>query len=69
MSHASNTAALNSLAEEREQLDQRETELREMVTKAEEKRSWFVGFKEWVEVVATFLDEKVCTIYSIFFCG
>lgn len=65
-SHASNTAAMTSLAEEREQLDQRETELREMVTKAEDKRSWFVGFKEWVEAVATFLDEKVCaTIHLI----
>ena len=66
ISHSSNTAALTSLAEEREQLDERETELREMVAKVEEKRSWFVDFKEWVEAVATFLDEKVCTILTIF---
>lgn len=61
-SHMSNTAAMSSLAEEREQLDKREQEMREMVRKAEAKRSWFVAFREWVESVATFLDEKVCTI-------
>jgi GC-rich sequence DNA-binding factor len=47
------------LAEEREQLDKKEKEMREMVRKAETKRTWFVAFREWVESVATFLDEKV----------
>lgn len=36
--------------------------MREMVRKAEAKKSWFVAFREWVENVATFLDEKVRTI-------
>lgn len=31
-----------------------------MITKAEEKRSWFASFREWMDIVATFLDEKVC---------
>ncbi|KAG7098864.1 hypothetical protein E1B28_000767 [Marasmius oreades] len=57
-SHAHNTAALNSLALEREQVDEREKELRELVGKAEEKRAWFGSFSEWVEGVAGFLDEK-----------
>lgn len=29
--------------------------------KAETKRAWFMEFKEWVESVAAFLDEKVCS--------
>jgi GC-rich sequence DNA-binding factor len=49
-----------SLADERAQLDAQEAELRGLITKAEEKRSWFAAFTEWVESVATFLDEKVC---------
>ncbi|KIK69685.1 hypothetical protein GYMLUDRAFT_150994 [Collybiopsis luxurians FD-317 M1] len=57
-SHASNTASLNTLAQEREQVDAREKELRELVQKAEEKRAWFSSFSEWVESVAAFLDEK-----------
>jgi len=58
-SRANVMSSLSSLAEERSQLDVREAEMREMVRKAEEKRSWFVAFKDWVESVATFLDEKV----------
>ena len=58
-SHAQNTAALNSLAQERDEIDAREKEMREMVGRAEEKSSWFGSFKEWVEGVAGFLDEKV----------
>ncbi|KAK7035518.1 hypothetical protein VNI00_011811 [Paramarasmius palmivorus] len=57
-SHAGNTAALNTLAQEREQVDEREREMRELVGKAEEKRAWFGSFREWVEGVAGFLDEK-----------
>jgi GC-rich sequence DNA-binding factor len=40
-------------------LDDREAEMRDMVGRAEEKRAWFNSFKEWVEGVAGFLDEKV----------
>lgn len=58
-SHAQNTAAMTSLADERVQLEVREKEMRDMIGKTEEKRSWFSAFKEWIESVATFLDEKV----------
>ncbi|KAJ4501398.1 nineteen complex-related protein 2-domain-containing protein [Lentinula lateritia] len=57
-SHASNTASLNTIAQEREQLDIREKELRALVSNAEDKRAWFSSFSEWVESVAAFLDEK-----------
>ena len=50
---------MHSLADERAQLEAREKEMREMIVKAEDKRSWFAAFREWVESVATFLDEKV----------
>ena len=58
-SHTQNAAAMHSLADERAQLEAREKEMREMIVKAEDKRSWFAAFREWVESVATFLDEKV----------
>ena len=58
-SHSSNVSTMNSLARERNDLDQRETEMREMVTRAEDKRAWFSSFNDWVEGVAGFLDEKV----------
>jgi len=57
-SHAQNTTSVSALSQEQVQLDQRETELRDIVTRAEEKRSWFTDFREWLECVATFLDEK-----------
>ncbi|KAF7422674.1 hypothetical protein PC9H_010830 [Pleurotus ostreatus] len=58
VSHASNTSSLNAIAKERSEVDEREIELRDMVDKAELKRSWFDSFHEWVEGVAEFLDEK-----------
>ncbi|KAG6853058.1 hypothetical protein C0991_007202, partial [Blastosporella zonata] len=57
-SHASNTTALGSLARERAEVDEREAEMREMVERAEDKRAWFESFKDWLEGVAGFLDEK-----------
>ncbi|CAL1712429.1 unnamed protein product [Somion occarium] len=57
-SHAQHTTSMASLGEEQTQLETREKEMRDMIAKAEEKRSWFVAFREWVESVATFLDEK-----------
>ncbi|KAG6878518.1 hypothetical protein C0993_005449, partial [Termitomyces sp. T159_Od127] len=57
-SHASNTAALSALAREKTEIDERETEMREMVGRAEDKRAWFESFKEWLDGVAGFLDEK-----------
>lgn len=59
---------MTSLAQERAQLEAREKEMREMIVKAEEKRSWFAAFREWVESVATFLDEKVC-LYPVIIKG
>jgi GC-rich sequence DNA-binding factor len=67
-SHASNVAALDSLARERAEVDDREKEMREMVGRAEDKRAWFDSFKDWIESVASFLDEKVghpCTLVLI----
>ncbi|KAF7288531.1 GC-rich sequence DNA-binding factor-like protein [Mycena chlorophos] len=57
-SHASNTTALTNLAKERLEIEEREKEMRQMVEKAEVKRAWFGEFREWVEGVAGFLDEK-----------
>ncbi|KAH0832088.1 GCFC-domain-containing protein [Lanmaoa asiatica] len=57
-SHALNTGAITSLVEQRTELDMRGTELRSMITAVESKRSWFTEFKDWVEGVAAFLDEK-----------
>lgn len=59
VSHASSTTGLTALAQERQQLEEREHELREMVRNSEAKRSWFNAMKGWVESVAEFLDEKV----------
>lgn len=58
-SHAEHSATMSKLREEERILESREKEMREMIAKAEEKRSWFNAFREWVESVATFLDEKV----------
>lgn len=58
-SHAQNSAAMVSLADERAQLEVREKEMRDMIVKTEDKRSWFAAFREWIESVAVFLDEKV----------
>ncbi|KAI0338869.1 hypothetical protein BDW22DRAFT_1457945 [Trametopsis cervina] len=57
-SHAQNTATMTSLADERAQIEIREKQMRDMIAKAEDKRSWFSAFREWIESVATFLDEK-----------
>ncbi|TBU23747.1 GCFC-domain-containing protein [Dichomitus squalens] len=57
-SHAQHSTSLTKLGEEQRILEQREKEMREMIAKAEEKRSWFSAFRDWIESVATFLDEK-----------
>ncbi|EJC98047.1 uncharacterized protein FOMMEDRAFT_97947 [Fomitiporia mediterranea MF3/22] len=57
-SHASSTTSVSNLTDEREILEGKEKEMRTMVEEAESKRSWFSSFREWVETVATFLDEK-----------
>jgi GC-rich sequence DNA-binding factor len=48
-SHSVSTTSLAALAQE----------LRTAVEVAEAKHSWFAAFQEWIETVATFLDEKV----------
>jgi hypothetical protein len=58
-SHTQNTASVSALSIENDQLDGRETELREIIARTEEKRRWFADFRDWLENVAIFLDEKV----------
>lgn len=58
-SHASNTSLLSANARERDEVEQREHEMRSLVERAENKRAWFSSFREWLESVAGFLDEKV----------
>jgi GC-rich sequence DNA-binding factor len=64
-SHAQGSATLESLARERQELEDKEKEIRVMIEKAEKKRAWFDSFKDWVESVAAFLDEKVKVICFI----
>jgi len=54
-----------SLVDERTTLLSKEAEMRQMIEKAEKKRSWFAAFRDWVESVASFLDEKVRRLLSI----
>ena len=63
-SHAGNTKSLMALGEEHASLEQQETRLRQLVIEAEEKRAWFDGFREWVDSLADFLDEKVCLLLT-----
>ena len=58
-SHTQSTALVSALSVEHDQLDGRETELREIIARTEGKRRWFADFRDWLENVATFLDEKV----------
>ncbi|QRW20232.1 Pre-B-cell leukemia transcription factor-interacting protein 1 [Rhizoctonia solani] len=64
-SHAANTKTLTSLGDERSSLEKQEARLRELVTEAEDKRAWFSGFKEWMDSLADFLDEKFPKIEKI----
>jgi GC-rich sequence DNA-binding factor len=66
-SHASHTSTLSSLADERSALESKEAEMRQLVENAEKKRSWFVAFQEWVESIASFLDEKVARVVIFIF--
>lgn len=58
-SHAKNTAELSKMGKENTSLEKQEAELREQVENAEKRRAWFQSFKERVESVGDFLDEKV----------
>jgi GC-rich sequence DNA-binding factor len=64
-SHKQNTTSVSTLSAELVQLDERETELRDIITRTEEKRRWFADFREWLESVAAFLDEKVQSWHSL----
>lgn len=56
----SDSDALLAQAErERMALDAQEAELRAEVDRVSSKYEWFIEFKDWVEEVASFLDEKV----------
>jgi GC-rich sequence DNA-binding factor len=61
-SHANNMTSLDSLAKDREDVGEKEGEMRAMIEKAEEKRAWFSGFRDWIEGMANFLDEKVLCV-------
>jgi len=50
---------MTSAADELAQIEEREKELREAIERTEAQRSWFAAFREFVEGVAHFLDEKV----------
>jgi GC-rich sequence DNA-binding factor len=63
-SHAGNTGSLTALGDERTSLEEQETKLRQLVIEAEEKRAWFNGFKDWMDNLADFLDEKVRVLVS-----
>lgn len=58
-SHSSNISAMTSATDELAQIEEREKELREAIERTETQRSWFTAFREFVEGVAHFLDEKV----------
>ena len=58
-SHAKNTAELIKMGEEMALLNKQEAEIKEQVENAEQRRAWFQGFKERLESVGDFLDEKV----------
>ena len=50
---------MTSTADELAQIEEKEKELREAIERTEAQRSWFAAFREFVEGVALFLDEKV----------
>ena len=58
-SHTQHSTSLSKLGEEQRRLEQIETEMRDMIAKAKEKRSWFSAFRQWMVSVTTFLNEKV----------
>ncbi|KAH8825156.1 nineteen complex-related protein 2-domain-containing protein [Flagelloscypha sp. PMI_526] len=62
-SHAENASNLSSLAKQREEVDARELEMRELLENAEKKRTYFAQFQEWILGVASFLDEKRQSTY------
>lgn len=55
---------LEAIHAEQTQLDAKENEMRSMVASAEAKRAWMSDFYEWMETIATFLDEKVLSCPS-----
>jgi GC-rich sequence DNA-binding factor len=66
-SHVQDTASISTISVELAQLEVYETDLWESITSTEEKRSWFANFREWLESVVTFLDEKVRSLESFLF--
>ncbi|KDQ09945.1 hypothetical protein BOTBODRAFT_36752 [Botryobasidium botryosum FD-172 SS1] len=65
VSHASHTAALTTLGGERESLESKEKEMREMVEKTVAKKDWFSELRERIESVANFLDDKFPVLEKI----
>jgi len=65
ISHARSTNAIAALTDEQMKFDVEEAELRRQVEQAEDKRAWFQTFRDRVETVAEFLDEKVRTTVHV----
>jgi GC-rich sequence DNA-binding factor len=61
-SHNEHIAALENCEKERVELDRQEVGFRNQVSAANERFAWFSDFKEWVEDVANFLENKVCLL-------
>ena len=57
--HTAHENSVEAIQAEQEQLSSKELEMRDLVTNAEAKRAWLSDFHEWMETIATFLDEKV----------
>lgn len=58
-SHSNNISEMTAAADELSQIEEREKELREAIENTEIQRSWFTAFREFLEGVAHFLEEKV----------
>jgi hypothetical protein len=63
-SHNEHVVVLENCEKERAELDRQETDVRQQVATASDRFDWFVDFKDWVEDVANFLENKVCSICS-----
>ena len=64
-SKTENEALMENCSREREALDVQETQLRIEVERVNAKYEWFLDFKNWVEEVASFLDEKFPALEKI----
>ncbi|KAF9649765.1 hypothetical protein BDM02DRAFT_3094186 [Thelephora ganbajun] len=57
-SHLTDVSTMTSATDELDQIEEKEKELREAIERTEAQRGWFAAFREFVEGIAHFLDEK-----------